>query len=298
MRQNEITNSDDFLHNAIDAQHDGFPSRLLDVSYNCLVALYFATTPYYSNKENSMDSKDGFVYAFKYNEAYSPEANNTKEIYLSAMNSKDILNSSLLCTNHKLIDHCKQNKRIIAQQGAFILFAGDVPEPMPYHQMYGIRVSGAAKQRIRHELKTMFGIYTGSIYPEVELMHEEIKEKCFRMNTSENNLKNNVDAALINWQKEYDYYVDCCDYFVAEGKDGIGLIRLIERNICDHKNKLKNFLGRLNAYNDLMKDKPTEQVEEKTIIKRYNYILEEFVRELPKSINKTIDTNVKKKLGE
>ena len=45
MRQNRLTGENRYLDNAIDAQHGEFPSRLLDVSYNCLVALYFAVTP-------------------------------------------------------------------------------------------------------------------------------------------------------------------------------------------------------------------------------------------------------------
>ena len=47
MRQNKLTGDRSYLENAIDAQHGEFPSRLLDVSYNCLTALYFAVTPYY-----------------------------------------------------------------------------------------------------------------------------------------------------------------------------------------------------------------------------------------------------------
>ena len=47
MRQNRLTGEKRYLDNAIDAQHGEFPSRLLDVSYNCLTALYFAVTPYY-----------------------------------------------------------------------------------------------------------------------------------------------------------------------------------------------------------------------------------------------------------
>ena len=43
MRQNKLSNNDSYLENAIDAQHGEFPSRLLDVSYNCLIALYFST---------------------------------------------------------------------------------------------------------------------------------------------------------------------------------------------------------------------------------------------------------------
>lgn len=296
MRQNDISNSADYLHNAIDAQHDGFPSRLLDVSYNCLIALYFATTPYYNNKEDLLDDKDGFVYAFKFDEAYSPEANNTKDIYLSALKGKDnLLNASFFATNHKLIDHCRQNKRIIAQQGAFILFAGETPEPIPYYQMFGIRISGNAKARIRHELRSLFGIYTGSVYPEVELMHDEIKAKCMRMNTAENSIKNNIEATLESWQKEYDYFLDCCDYFIEcdkggkkkSDKDWGEFYRLVEKNIASHEIKLNNLLRRVNAYNKCLKEHD-EQIVISDIQKKYQDMLDDFIDELPEQT--TLDT--------
>ena len=64
MSANHLTNGKTYLEIAIDAQHGGFPSRLLDVTYNCLAALYFAVTPYYTKEENSGDSEDGMVYVF------------------------------------------------------------------------------------------------------------------------------------------------------------------------------------------------------------------------------------------
>ena len=45
MRQTRLTDERRYLDNAIDAQHGEFPSRLLDVTYNRLTALYFAVTP-------------------------------------------------------------------------------------------------------------------------------------------------------------------------------------------------------------------------------------------------------------
>lgn len=299
MRQDNISNSMDYLHNAIDAQHDGFPSRLLDVSYNCLIALYFATTPYYANKIESMDNKDGFVYVFKFDEVYSPEAQNTKDIYISSLQGKQsIFNEAFFSSNHRLIDHCKQNKRIIAQQGAFILFSGEIPEPIPYHQMCGIRILGAAKARIRHELRSMFGIYTGSVYPEVELMHDEIKEKCLRMNTFENTVGNNINAAIKIWQREYDYFADCCDYFVNSNQDDMELIRLIERSVTDHKFKVKGLIKRLMAYDLKVQEKESRTSEEitKLIVAKYNSILREFIDELPEAICNSIDHDIKRDL--
>ena len=217
MRQNELSNSTDYLHNAIDAQHDGFPSRLLDVTYNSLIALYFAVTPYYYQDESASDDKDGMVYVFKYDEVYSPEAANTKTLYEEAMKGGgNVKSSPFLAYHHPLIDHCKQNKRIVAQHGAFILFQGKTPIPVPNYLMCGVRISRDAKKKIRNELKTMFGIYTGSVYPEVELMQEEIRACSLRINSESEDVEK---ATIKDLEKEYIYFADCCDYFVREKKN-------------------------------------------------------------------------------
>ena len=44
--------------------------------------------------------------------------------------------------NHKLIDHIKLNPRIMAQQGAFLLFQGDEGEPIPEYMYKKIRICG------------------------------------------------------------------------------------------------------------------------------------------------------------
>ena len=63
----------EFLEEAFEAQHDEYPSRLLDVTYNALVALYFATTPYYKNhkSESETDDKDGVVFIYFIKNIYS-----------------------------------------------------------------------------------------------------------------------------------------------------------------------------------------------------------------------------------
>lgn len=161
------------------------------------------------NMHDASDDKDGIVYVLKFDEVYSPESNNTKNIYLNALKGGNELSNSLFLSHHHiLIDHCKQNKRIVAQQGAFVLFTGDSPVPIPYYQMCGIRISKNAKAKIRDELRYLFGIYTGSVYPEVELMQEEIKARCLRLNAYDPSLKGTTDAALADIQEEYDYFAN------------------------------------------------------------------------------------------
>ena len=81
MSANHLTDGKTYLEIAIDAQHGGFPSRLLDVTYNCIVALYFAITPYYTESETSHDKEDGIVYIFFLEDIYCPTGNNINQAY-------------------------------------------------------------------------------------------------------------------------------------------------------------------------------------------------------------------------
>lgn len=209
MRQTGLTGKESYLDNAIDAQHGEFPSRLLDVTYNCLIALYFAATPYYHKKPDAMDNKDGMVFLFFIHEIYSPSGENINENYNTIINRSMpwYENKSLFKKNHKFIDHSKLNKRIIAQQGAFILFPGDEPEKLPPWMSYGILIPKGAKAGIRRELKQLFGIHTGSIYPETVNLVEDLSDKSSRLNTKAFNFKHELSTAMSQMDKELDYYL-------------------------------------------------------------------------------------------
>ena len=207
MRQNKLSESSSYLNNAIDAQHGEFPSRLLDVSYNCLTALYFAVTPYYHLDEDAYDDKDGWVFIFFLDEIFSPSAQNTNQNYEAIIERKEKwLQEPLLGKNFKFIDHTKRNNRIVAQQGAFLLFQGDLAEELPQSMYYGIRIPGKAKPTLRRELKQMFGIHTGSIYPETVNLVQELTHKSSQLNTQPFTLKNELHYTLKQLSRELDYY--------------------------------------------------------------------------------------------
>ena len=207
MRQNKLSESSSYLNNAIDAQHGEFPSRLLDVSYNCLTALYFAVTPYYHLDEDAYDDKDGWVFIFFLDEIFSPSAQNTNQNYEAIIERKEKwLQEPLLGKNFKFIDHTKLNNRIVAQQGAFLLFQVDLAEELPQSMYYGIRIPGKAKPTLRRELKQMFGIHTGSIYPETVNLVQELTHKSSQLNTQPFTLKNELHYTLKQLSRELDYY--------------------------------------------------------------------------------------------
>ena len=104
MRQNKFTGERCYLDNAIDAQHGEFPSRLLDVSYNCLIALYFAVTPFYHHEEEEYDDRDGMVFVFFANEVFSPSSPNIIENYDAIVNREPSwIQEPLFQKNHKLL---------------------------------------------------------------------------------------------------------------------------------------------------------------------------------------------------
>lgn len=280
MRQNRLTGEVRYLDNAIDAQHGEFPSRLLDVSYNCLTALYFAVTPYYHNREDSMDDKDGMVFLFFVDEIFSPSAKNTNDNYDAIINRDKEWHQKYILfeKNHKFIDHTKLNSRIIAQQGAFILFQGDEPESLPEYMSYGILIPGEAKSGIRRELKQLFGIHTGSIYPEIINLVDELSSKSRKLNTEEFSFKNELEYALRQLGKELDYYFD----YVVEKKESreeevIRILMHVEHVIDSYR---KGFLEVVRDYDAGQDHGETldglKEGELQSVIEKYNGLVQEF----------------------
>lgn len=210
MAANKLTDSTSYLEKAIDAQHGGFPSRLLDITYNCLVALYFATTPYLTYSEDYKDDKDGIVYIFSIDKIFCPSGENINLVYDSIVNRKKewLCSKSIFQKNHKLIDHIKTNKRIIAQQGAFILFQGDHVSPISKSEYVMIIIDKASKKQIRKDLKILFGIHTGSIYPEPTNFVDDIIKKSYIIDSQQFNIKTELYLVLSNLNRELQYNLD------------------------------------------------------------------------------------------
>lgn len=268
MRQNRLSNNTSYLENAIDAQHGEFPSRLLDVSYNCLNALYFAVTPYYHDKITDLDNKDGMVFIFYIEDIFSPSAENTNDNYNAIINKdKSWFNDSVIFSkNHKFIDHAKINNRIIAQQGAFILFQGNDAEDIPAYMMNGILIPKEVKPTIREELSLMFGINTGSIYPEIVNLAEDLVQKSKCLVTENFSQNNELKYVMKNLKKELSYYEKYLFDFDKANKTAyfeavqlveiiinsyrIGLIDFFEKTPQDISNEKQKWVA---EYNEIVK---------------------------------------------
>lgn len=165
MKSNRMSDSDQYLEIAMDAQHGGFPSRLLDVSFNSLIALFFAVTPFYTNKDDAHDNVDGRVIIYASDKITTSNTESIIKIYTDIIRDSKH-NSKLGSHFHMLIDFVDLNNRIKAQQGGFILFGGNQFIPIPKLKYETIIIPKKFKKTLRNQLKILFGIDMGMIYPE------------------------------------------------------------------------------------------------------------------------------------
>ena len=272
MRQNGLSDDKSYLNNAIDAQHGTFPSRMLDVTYNSLVALYFAVTPFYRYAEDKDDNEDGAVYVFSFDRSYSPNSENIQEFYENMIKRKNswLCNNIVFSKNHKFIDHCKINKRIIAQQGAFILFQGDDSEGLPEYTYSKITIPAKSKKRFRKELNELFGIHTGYIYPEIDNLTNEISTKCKAIETQDITFKSELDDIGKQLESEIEYYYDKM-LFIENGTshESTSLLRITEKVIYSY------YIGILQLLNSCEKTDKKKIDCINTTIRRFNDLMDD-----------------------
>ena len=281
MAANHLTNGETYLEKAIDAQHGGFPSRLLDVTYNCLIALYFAVTPFYHEEEESTDcpGKDAMVYIFPMERMYCPTANNIIDAYQMIVSDRNgwLNKETIFQKNHKLIDHIKLNPRIIAQQGAFILFQGEEGEEIPPYQYKSIQIKGENKKILREELRELCGIYTGSVYPENFNTVKEIIRKTNYVNTKEFEVQTELELARGNLKRCLDYYQEVLENEGDSREKFLDILIEAESNIRDYRDGILDLSeGEQEGY----KGDEKFQIAVRETREYYNELVEEFYREL------------------
>lgn len=246
---NDLEQKNNYLLKAINAQHGGFPSRLLDVTYNSLIALYFAITPFYTQNEDIDDNEDGVVYIIDIEESYCALNSDIEKVYNSIVNRDNIYFQSKLCEyNHKFIDHVKTNERIVAQQGAVILFQGDNFTPLPKYSYEKIIIKKESKQILRKQLKKLFGISTEYIYPEISNKICSIVDKSIRYISYTFSIENELELLKNYFDNYMEYELE--NLKKVNGKYNIEDVIRLEREIMQYKLAIEDIIDRKDQFID------------------------------------------------
>lgn len=163
---NMAESSSSNIEKAIETQHYVEISRMLDVTFNVLSAMFFSC---YTNK-----NENGILYIFNFPEHYSPHSSYVEDFYANILENK---NNITYAKNFKVFSHSYSNERIKAQKGGFIFFPGESFSSISSVYYKTIEIKKEDKEKVLNELETLFQINKANLFPEKENIAEVIKEK-------------------------------------------------------------------------------------------------------------------------
>ena len=152
---------------AIQAQHYVSVSRMLDITYNVLTALFFAC----DSKSNL--TEDAYLYIFGFPYHFSPHSQYIEDYYNSYLIDKKVMYSK----NFKVVTSSFANERISAQRGGFIFFPGKVFNPINEMYYRRVKISNKDKKQILAELKELFDVDRFYVFPEIENRADYAKDR-------------------------------------------------------------------------------------------------------------------------
>lgn len=172
------------LSKTIAGQHFLQISRLLDITFSILPALYFAS----DNQED-----DGFVYTFVFPESFSPNSDYLNHYYDSLVANEFFPYSK----DFKVITHSYNNERLKMQSGGFILFGGEAFSKIPEeYYCEPTRILAEDKVTIRAQLSKYFNLNESTIFPEKDKRKDPIMERLSYIKRNRSNKGDFLDVEL------------------------------------------------------------------------------------------------------
>lgn len=160
LRASKFVEEEDELEIAIRAQHYGYNTRLLDVSYNCLIALYFACC--------DSENEDGAVFIMSVENYLPPTSIELSVLYKKLIKDGSLLDDlSVFERNPLIIETIKNNDRIIAQHGAFLLYLNN-SQKISNNRMRKIKIDKEKKKTLLYQLDRFFNINHGTVFPDIQ----------------------------------------------------------------------------------------------------------------------------------
>ncbi len=279
---NKLSAGRNYLEIAIDSQHGGFPSRLLDVTFNCLIALYFACVSQPKNEEKER-IEHGRVLIYKLDKAYCPTASNAIDNYKELVDNPDTyLNHYAFEKNHKLVDHIKLNQRIIAQQGGLILFQGMNYETIPDWMTKSIAINPDEKDTIKGQLQNYFGINTSFVYPEIDNAVDKIKIRANKIYSVDLSLKNEIVLCIENEKKFIEYELEGLKGKTIQEQQET--IVILEKNLKTLKDDIKSIIEK--EYKD---EERANAVSESRLI--FNNLINDYATMFLRNVSNEFETS-------
>jgi hypothetical protein len=181
LKPNDFTNDKTDYEKLITMQHYGLPTRLLDLTRNPLVAIFFACNNWSRNKE------DGLVYIFENKEKdfLNPDDEKVEKLTqlmkldFSAIRSNEEFEKDMYKENH-FIRGVAKNQRINNQSGDFIFvgIGNDTKENKTVEELVSryLIIDYKVKPILLENLEVM-NIHGGSVYPELGNMSSYLVNK-------------------------------------------------------------------------------------------------------------------------
>lgn len=254
---NLVSSSATNIEKAIESQHYIAISRMLDITFNCLIGLYFAC----SNSEYEND--DGVFYIFSFPKYYSPHSNYIEKFYTDMLDEKYLPYSQ----NFKVFSHTYSNERIRAQSGGFIFFPGTQFKCIDSCYYEKINIKSSDKKKILHELDKLFAINQAKLFPEKDNIAEVVKSNLFNNDYVENQvtIENEIDLYFkrINYELKMSAHERCLNE-----KD---IMRFLRKEENDLKLYINYALKKLSDENDDESEKLHKKVKDEFDLVRLEY---------------------------